>query len=319
VNPRRTWTALFACATALLLVAPSASAKPGYFVFPGHHSITFSLSGSHDYRIHVERQGRQVFLLASDNRSVAAYLTRSPAPEGDEIKARFPGVGRVSVRFRPLGLPRTDTSPFFPGCKGGEIIKQSGYFVGTIRFHGERGYTKAVAKRARGTIETAGREVCKRSLLEDSDSDSDPNERTELLARSESGAREISFSASSMVISDRRSFTSFSASVGERRRGMRIFRHIFVTGGRRDIAPGDTRPSPLSATVTPPAPFQGSAEFQRDAEGNSTWTGSLTVPFPGLGRVALTGPDFTARLCQPPGCTGSGGDGHRLGLRSRSR
>ena len=42
---------------------------------------------------------------------------------------------------------------------------------------------------------------------------------------------------------------------------------------------------------------------------------SLTVPFPGLGRVALTGPEFSARFCQHSGCTGNSIDGHRLSWR----
>ena len=316
MNSTRTWTVFLACATALLLAPPGASAKPGYVVFPGYRSAAFSLEGGHGYRIYVKRRGRQVFLLAGDGRSIAGYLTRSPAPRRDEIRARLPGLGRISVRFRPKGPPQ-HIPPFFSRCHGGGAVKQPGYFVGTIRFRGERGYTHVRATRARGEIETVDKEVCRRSMFDESGSDSDPNEQTELLARSQSGSRGIGFSASSTTIPGLTSPTFFSASVWERRRGMEISRSTFVTGKKGDLVLGDTRPSPLSATVTPPAPFQGSAEFQRDAEGNSTWTGSLTVPLPGLGRVALTGPGFTARLCQPPGCTGPSVDGHRLPVERR--
>lgn len=315
MNPRRTWTVLFlAGATALLIAAPGASAKPGYVVTsPDYRSITLGVKSSNGYRVYAERRGRSVFLLAANGQSTAAYVTRSRRPRGDMIATRFPGLGRLAVRFRPKGPPQ-HIPPFFPQCHGGGAVKQPGYFVGTIRFRGERGYTYVRTTRARGAIETVAREVCKRSMFDEGD---EPDtERIELLALSRSGRRAVSFDASAIFIPESAPLTDFGATVAERRRGMEIYRSVFVPGKAQDLNLGDTRPFPLSATVTPPAPFQGSAEFQRDAEGNSTWTGSLSVPFPGLGRVALAGPSFTARLCQPPGCTGSGVDGHRSAFRA---
>lgn len=312
MNLRRTWTILLACSVvALLITAPSASAKPGYFVMAGYHSVELDLKSSHGYRIHIEKRGRRsIYLLASTERSTVAYVAPSLAPKGSEIKARLPGVGRVSMRFRPQGPPQEEKPPSFPGCKGGARVEQPGYFVGTIRFRGERGYTSVRSKRARGVIKTVAKEVCKRF-----DEDPEPiSDRIELNAFSRSDLRAVGFSASGSTDPELTSSTVFSAGVAERRRGMEIYRGTFATGKRRDLVLGDIRPFPLSATVTPPPPFQGSAEFQRDAEGNSTWTGSLTVPFPGLGPVALTGPDFTARLCQQSGCTGSSVDGHSLPL-----
>jgi hypothetical protein len=51
-----------------------------------------------------------------------------------------------------------------------------------------------------------------------------------------------------------------------------------------------------SATVAPPAPFHGTAAFQRGAGGApSTWSGSLSVSFLD-GRQALTGDGFEAKL-----------------------
>lgn len=305
----RTCASLLACLLlALLAAAPAASAKPGYFVFSGGKSIGFSLKGSNGYWIEIGKEGGEVRLLASKEESAVTYSVRSLAPRGNEIRARFPGLGRIAVRFRPLRPPRTIEPHPFPGCKGGETVKQPGHFVGTIRFRGERGYTSVRATRVRAAIETTAKEVCKRS-------DNGPEreeDRTELFAVSESGREGVGFSADTTVIPEVTSTTSFSATTVELRRGMSIYRNTFALGKESDILPGDTRPFPLSATITPPPPFQGSAEFQRTAEGESTWTGSLTVPLPGLGRVALTGPDFTARLCQDAGCTEGLIDGHRL-------
>jgi hypothetical protein len=305
---RSTLAALLACASALSLATPAASAKPGYFVFPGYRSMEVNLAGNNGYRISIDKSPRgYVSLSVSKEPNVIVYSARSLAPEKDRIKARFPGLGRVSVQFRPQGPPRK-SSPFpFPECRGGEILRQHGHFVGTIRFRGERGYTSVRASRVKGVIETATKEVCKRSP---SDNDPEPAERTELWTHSRSGGRAVGFSA--YMLGDPIDLTSFDAMVAERRRGVGIFRWTVVTGARGDLLTGDTRPYPLTATITPPAPFSGSAQYERTPGGDRTWTGSLAVTLPGLGRVRLAGPRFSPRLCQGSGCSGNSIDGHSL-------
>lgn len=298
-------------AAALFAVAPSAGAKPGYSVFGGYHSISFSLEGSNGYWINVEKWGHRVFLQAANEQSTVGYIPRASVPKGSDIKFRLPGLGRVSMRFHPQGPPRRSAPGPSPRCRGGEQVKQRGHFVGTIRFRGERGYTSARATQAKGAIESRTKEVCKRSPSEEDDSEP-LTDRTELNAKSRSGSQGVAFNA--FMVSDPVDLTSFGASVVERRLGMTIFRYTYAEGEQGDIAIGDTRPYPLSATVTPPAPFSGSAEYTRTPGGDRTWTGSLAVTLPGLGRVSLAGPDFDARLCQPSGCSGTSIDGHALPL-----
>ena len=50
------------------------------------------------------------------------------------------------------------------------------------------------------------------------------------------------------------------------------------------------------AHLTPPAPFQGSAEFRRRPHGRPIWRGSLRMPLLGGGTVRLTGRRFKATL-----------------------
>jgi hypothetical protein len=305
---RRTMASLLACTLVLLAAAPAASAKPGYHVFPGFRSLGFDLQGSHGYRIEIGKESDYVIAFVTKGDSVVSYTTRSLEPKGNGIEARFPGIGRVSVAFRPQGPPRKSSPYPFPGCRGGAIVKQPGHFVGRIRFRGERGYTSARTNRAKGAIETTLKEVCKHSP---SDEGSEPAaDRTELYAHSRSGNRAVGFDA--YVLGDPFYLTSFGASVVELRRGMTIFRTTGATGERGDLAIGDTRPYPLSATVTPPGPFSGSAEYERMPDGSRAWTGSLAVSFPGLGRVALTGSGFSARLCHLSGCSEGYIDGHDL-------
>lgn len=312
---RRTKAALLACVVAVLLTAPAASAKPGYVVIPGSHSVELNLKGSHGFRIGAGKVGRFFYFQAADQRSVATYLNRSPKQKGSGIKAKFPGIGRISVRFEPQGSPQREP-PFFSRCRGGAAVTQRGLFVGTIEFHGERGYTSVTATRAPGEVATTEREICKRSTFDDApDVEAD---RTELWAYSRSKGRAVGFSASTLGPPESPSIT-FGASVVERRQGMAIFRSTFASGEASQLVTGDSRPHPFSGTVTPPSPFHGSAQFQRTPEGDRSWTGSLSVYFPGLDRVALTGPSFDARFCQHSGCHGNSIDGLSLPLIARGR
>ncbi len=308
---RRIKAVLLACVVAALLAsAPGASAKPGYVVIPGSHSVELNLKGSHGFHIGAGKVGRFFYFQAANQRSVATYLNLSPKQKGSGIKAKFPGIGRISVQFEPQG-PSQREPPFFSRCRGGGTVKQQGQFVGTIEFHGERGYTSVSSARASGEVATTEKEICKRSIFDDGpDVETD---RTELWAYSRSKGRSVGFSASTWSPPES-PLTTFGASVVERRRGMRIFRHTFASGEESQLTAGDSRPHPLSATVTPPAPFHGSAEFQRTAEGDRSWTGSLSVHFPGLDRVELTGPSFDARFCQHSGCHGNTIDGLKLPL-----
>jgi hypothetical protein len=303
----RTWMLILVMVAALLVTAASAGAKPGYFVFPRYRSIEFNLKSSNGFEIFVEKQGHRVLLMAADARSTVAYAPRSSVPKNSGIRFTLPGLGRISVQFRPQGPPHRSTPDPFPGCRGGELVKQPGQFIGTIEFRGERDYTAVQTNRAKGVIETHAKEICKVSPGDDSEL---PIDKTELWVKSETGRKGVGFDVS--MHGDPIDLISFGASVVERRQEMMVFRHTFVNGEQGDLVVGDTRPYPLSATVTPPAPFSGWAEYQRTPDGMRSWTGTLAVSLPGLDRVPLTGPDFSPRLCQLSGCSGSLVDGHRL-------
>jgi hypothetical protein len=61
--------------------------------------------------------------------------------------------------------------------------------------------------------------------------------------------------------------------------------------------------TPSEATIEPPPPFEGSAEFKLESPTVANWIGDLRVPIPTLGTVALTGPTFKSTLCGSGGCT----------------
>lgn len=294
------WVGLFAAAV-LLAATTSADAKPGYIAFPGHHSVELNLKSSHGYEIQIQELNRRSLVLtAYKHPRLGVYLIRHIRARDDGIEARFPGVGRVSVRFHPLG-PTHREPGFFPPCHGGETVKQPGYFLGTIRFRGEQEYTAVHANRARGEIVTTAKEICKRSIFDD-DSEPEPEENeTRLFAYSRSGGQVVGFSASTLH-SPLGTSTFFSGYVSERREGMTISRLAIAEGTEDDLVPGDVGDFPVSAAVTPSDPFHGSAVFQRQSGADNAWTGPLSVVLPGAGRVALAGPNFAARLCQGAGC-----------------
>jgi hypothetical protein len=101
--------------------------------------------------------------------------------------------------------------------------------------------------------------------------------------------RSLYFSASGLGGHPR--FAAFTAIVKERIGPLKILRNV-GNGSPSSFAVG---PHLRTATVTPPAPFSGSATFQRQGESKSpSWSGSLAVSFPGKPDVPLTGPSFTS-------------------------
>jgi len=135
----------------------SALAKPGYVTFQGERKSQFTISGTRGFRITVERIGKRVELVASNGNSAAIYIVHSPATLDADIHARFPGVGVVSTHFKPSGA--TSRTPAI--CGGGPSIRQDGVFRGTIKFRGERGFTRAKVDSAHGFFFREPKENCK--------------------------------------------------------------------------------------------------------------------------------------------------------------
>jgi hypothetical protein len=295
---------VLACTILALLTTPVlASAKPGYVVFSGYHEVELNLKGSHGYSIQVTKTNRFVEMFVDRNPANAVYLIRRRQTNDDGIEVEFPGVGRVSVEFHPVGPPQREGG-FFPPCKGGKTTKQPGYFQGTIRIRGERGYTSARTDRALGEVATVAKEICKRSIFNHSKSTPAEGETRLFATSGPKHGRSVALSANTVNFGSTVE-TFFVGSAFERREGMGISRQAFVHGATADLSLSDTGDYPASATITPDAPFHGSAVFQRTSGGENSWTGPLSVDLPGLGRVALAGPSFSAKLCRDSGCRSS--------------
>ncbi|HWO84398.1 MAG TPA: hypothetical protein VNM38_11515, partial [Solirubrobacterales bacterium] len=54
-----------------------------------------------------------------------------------------------------------------------------------------------------------------------------------------------------------------------------------------------------TAKLTPPSPFHGTARYRAYPDGATSWSGDLSVNFPGAPRFPLTGPSWETFLEVP--------------------
>lgn len=252
----------------------------------------FTLKGSNGYSIQVQGEGRRVSLSVARGWAFTSYAVRGRTSIAG-IEARFGNRGRVSVEFRPSGDLSRKSPP--RKCTGRDRVTRWGVFVGTIEFVGERGYTEVDTIRARGSTRNAYRWECKISP----DIPMPPEGSSDVLTLLEAKTREggqLEFGAFALRSPEERGFTWFFAESRGPRGRMQVSRQALAPGLERTFIFDEA----LSlGTVKPPKPFDGTGVFQRNPDGSSTWTGSLTVSFPGAEDVTLTGSRYAARLIQP--------------------
>lgn len=271
----------------LLFAAPAAGSTSGYF---SPASASFSLRASNGYRISVERTRGRVSLYALHSGksffASTAYAVRAKA-SSQRIDARFGRFGWVSVRLR---TERMKKGKLEPQCKGKPETVRFGVFVGTIRFRGEGGYTSVVARHAKGRLSSGQKMKCVFPNLRPGSGSAAQESRQVPPSLAVSQGRRRFFEAE--VSGGKKRSVIFTAGSFERRGRMEIFRDAFAEA----LLPSFVFSSDLSsATVQPPPPFKGEADFAQTPSG-STWSGSLSVDFPGREGVRLAGPRFTARL-----------------------
>jgi hypothetical protein len=285
------------------ILPTAAAADRGHFTSPAMHFSEFELPASNGYRIQVaDTGGRQIYLTASNGGSSVTYTVRGKKTDRDGIEARFPGVGRISVRFEQVG--KTEHAPPADNCKGDGSDTQRGVFRGAIVFNGENGFAKARASRAGGTVLDSAKEVCKRQKEGKGGS---AFHSTFLSAFASRGKGLLSFiaaklSSDSLPAGD---LTVYSASLAQFKGAMSVSHTVSMRSASKSFALGEPSAHPTTASVAPPSPFAGSANFQLESGSTASWTGGLSVDLPGYGPVSLTGSKFSAELCVDDHCSGS--------------
>jgi hypothetical protein len=273
-RPARRMSLVAACACLVVLVMASlASAKalppPGGFRL--HASNGYSLEVFSIHKSEAERG--EVLVLVEARRSAVLYFTHATVSE-TSIEADLGSVGRIDVNFVPSGRAKKERSQ----CGGRSVAVDSGRYVGSIDFKGEQGYSEVHATSARGDAKFALSLTC----AESRDEGFGGHSPGALLSVHHRGGTSFEFEARKNGPSRP---ARFNASIHERQGPLLIDRGVAVES---TPATFDFNVPAGTATVTPPAPFDGEATFSRTSKG-ATWHGDLTVDFPGRAGVHLTG------------------------------
>ena len=244
------------------------------------------------YEVGVSTYGSAVYLSVwrggKAQRTMTAYLARGVA-RPERLQATFGKLGKVSMRFR-----QSRNRPVGRSCRFGRLLlRQRGLFVGALRFRGENGYVSIRLHRAKGSIVRVGKRchVHRRHEF-------DPSEFEFLFAKPEAAmlaiSREGVDSTALLAISAKKS-SAFLAVDEESRGKLAIVRLAAVRKpGKLTVDDAIT-----SGSLVPPRPFHGTGRYRAFPDGTHTWSGSLTVNFPGAPRFPLTGPSFETLLEVP--------------------
>jgi hypothetical protein len=252
----------------------------------------FQLKASNGYRVFVlasrppgKAKGRMVMFVGKRGGTVI-YGT-SATVEETGIRADLGELGRIDLEYVPL----KGKEKYSCGSEGEVSYLRRGEYRGIFDLHGEEGYTEARTTRLSADESLLFDLVCGEIVVSFGDSTGPglPG------ARLNAALRQGGDSALTFEIKKNRPAApaAFSVSVRERRGKVQIKREIDGLVGA-----GGFRYDPRlrTATVSPPAPFDGSATFRREAPRRNRWTGDLTVDLPGRSDTPLIDPGFRTSL-----------------------
>ena len=313
MKTRSTMIVLLAMA-ALCCLPATAAARPSPDRPPANRWLDVDLEGSNGYSIHISVNPRQrLTLLVTKEGYAAEYLTRDVLPDTDRVKARLLGRGVISLRFNPRGAVR---HPDVRGCGKARPPVQPGIVRGTIKFVGERRYTRVKAHEAEAAIEEPVGWECRFGVESEWD-----RRRLDWTSKLSANIEGVYFLArryrpgvlgKSQVLYLAETGETFETDPGQP--PLTVWRRASVSAPVSTFR--DARPETL--TTTPPPPFSGTAAIARTPESVFTWEGDLAVQFPGLDLISLAGPDYRFDYClREVGCLrqdvadfpGPGGEG----------
>lgn len=273
--------ALFPSAlVALACVVPAGAAEPS----PEPVSYGLRLAGTHGYTLTISARsesadGRGSVTVGASRRGAIAFYTAEGTVTTGAIHASLGALGRIDVRVEASGREKRVQ---VHQCGTYHEDFEPGVAVGSIRFRGEDAFTTATARRAPLVPGFFFPGFCSGGYGESIESG---NPGARLKGVSYAGGRILKFQ-----VNENRPGAEvlYSASLSERRGGIRIFRELRGTTG-----PGSFRfdRQLRTAKLAPPAPFAGSASTRRSPDAVSPlFRGDLTLDFPGHADYPLAGP-----------------------------
>jgi hypothetical protein len=255
----------------------------------------FQLHVHGGYRVGVFGIGSTAILevFRGHARAATAYVARGTVTPG-RIQATFGDLGEVTMRFRPSG--QSSLSKPLRHCHGASRYRSRlGVFAGSFRFKGENGYISIHAHRAKGEVRESLTARCglqgrglSHGAARASGDGFQSIEPESLGASWRHGVSAASFAA--IGFKSQLLYLSFA----EQSEGaLAKIRFAFTSGPSKALSINDAL---TQARVTPPAPFKGTGTYRAAPDGTTTWTGALSVNFPGAGHFPLTGPEFKTEL-----------------------
>ena len=248
----------------------------------------FVVEASDGYRVGVINFGSAVSLIVfrgghGKGLTETVYLARGvAAPE--RLQATFGKFGKVSMRFRESSN-RTWSGKRRDCGEVDRFVKRRGLFVGDLRFRGEDGYVSVRIQRAKGAVVTVAAKCLPRAqssfFLEP---------QSAIYAESWDGVDTTGFLALEL------GKKTVALAIDEESRGKLAISRIALA---RKPGALSVNEAATSAHFSPPPPFHGTGRYAAAPDGATTWTGNLSVNFPGAPRFPLTGPQFEVFLEAP--------------------
>jgi hypothetical protein len=266
------------------------------FEIEGRHGYEISVIGEGDVvAVEVTRRARhknplQKFLGLEQ--AATAYVARGTVTP-TRIAATFGKFGHVDVRFRPSRVVKSKPRR---RCRGAQrFTSRLGVFVGAIRFRGEEHYVAVRAHRAKGRVRSPLQLRCGGPRFR-----SVPGRRARPVGQPPSftptflaaGWRHAVAATELLAFRGRRA-TLFLATSEESMGSMAELRYAIAMSRSKVF---DLNDALTSATIEPPAPFHNRGIYRAAPDGTTSWTGPLSVSFPGSPRTPLTGPQFEVEL-----------------------
>jgi protein-S-isoprenylcysteine O-methyltransferase Ste14 len=249
----------------------------------------FKLDASHGYSIFgfasSERiDGRGDIGLIVYRRGSAVSYSAPATVTPTRLEADLGALGEIVADIAPSDRKKKLRSR----CGDGVRTVQPDLYRGTFEFHGEEGYTDAVATRVTEDAQFLLDVLCPGGSGGEVSGAGLPGARLHCFARR--GDRRLS-----VQLNKNRpgKATVFSVSLAERRGEIRIERSV---SGRQPARVFEYDPLLRTATVEPMAPFSGVARFDGGAVPANRWTGNLSLDFPGERDVPLAGAGFSVHL-----------------------
>jgi hypothetical protein len=298
VTLRWSFVAIFAALCLLLAPATSPASSRGFesrFVLEaghGHQFVVFARGDTVQVDIGTPHSLFPESLFTPQ--SLTAYVARGTVTRR-RIAASFGKFGRIDVRFRQIG--KAVALPAKEHCRGVDhYTRQEGVFVGDIRFEGENRYVVLHSHRAPGLVfgplglhcsharARAAAQKRARPVVS-----LDPGRSHKFL--SASWRRPVASAELSAEVDRGRAFTSVEV---EESLGRVLEDRFALAVSRPQVFAVDN--ALTRATLAPPAPFHGEGTYEAAPDGSKSWTGSLSVSFPGTPHWPLTGEQFKVSL-----------------------